>query len=829
MVRLWWPAGARPGIRPESAFAVGVLPVNTPSLWAAVGVGLIVGGLVFWATWQQHALRRERKRSLDAARRADAMLNSVPGAYIAWEAGGRFICSPKVMAWLGLKEPISALSGLGGPDGSPDSVGLSTEDLDRLDLAVERFHADRSPFSEIVATTDGSRFFEVRSAEGTPAPSDAITHIAWLREVTEEVAQRDKLAAVTQGRDDLMAVLDAAPFPVWMRNGDLSLYWANRAYIKAVESDSLSDVVIEDRELVPQGHLDSPYQMAAEAQAEHQPFYSNHSLVIGGERRMMEIANVPIERGKGDRPEVAGFAIDRTELVDLRQELTRHRAAHNETLDELTTAVAIFNPDHTLAFFNRAYARLWQLPEEWLSTSPSHEELIEVLREKRRLPEQADFRAWKQSQLALYNKLLEPVEELWYLPDGSMLRVVAQPHPLGGLLFVYEDVTDRIALETSYNTLIQVQRASLDRLFEGVAVFGSDGTMRLRNAAFMKMWGLEEAGLAGQPHIREVLNLCEACLPEDDREEILALALGGDGERRPAQKRLACRDSRVVDYTFVPLPDGATLHTFLDVTASVEVEQALRERAEALETADRLKSEFVANVSYQLRTPLSNIIGFTEMLENEYYGPLNADQHGYTSGVLASSHHLAALIDNILDLAMIEAGRLELSPVRFNLTPFMESVGALAREQARPKQIAVTIACPSDIGDVVADERRLKQVLFNLVSNAVQFTPPNGQVSISAARTGEAGNMIEFCVADTGPGIPQEESAVVFEAFRKGSTTGRGSGPGLGLSLVRSFVNLHGGSVSLDGESGPGTAVTCRIPANGPATAAGSTAEIRTA
>ena len=808
---------------------MGALPVNTPSLWAALGIGLIVAVVVFWASWQQHALRRERKRSMDAARRADAMLNSVPGAYIAWEAGERFICSPKVKAWLDLKGPITTLANLGGPDGSPETVGLASDALDRLKAAVERFRADRTPFREIVASADGKRFFEVASAEGTPASTDAITHIAWLREVTGDVAQQGKLAEVSRERDDLKAILDAAPFPVWLRTGELSLHWANRAYIKAVEAGSLSDVVLEDRELMPQGHLDSPYQMAAEAQAEHKTFLSHHSLVIGGQRRMMEISNVPIERGAGDKPEVAGFAIDQTELGELRNELSRHRAAHNETLDELSTAVAIFNPDRTLAFFNRAYARLWQLPEEWLSASPSHEEIIEVLREKRRLPEQADFRAWKQSQLALYNKLLEPFEELWYLPDGSMLRVVAQPHPLGGLLFLFEDVTDRIALETSYNTLIQVQRASLDRLFEGVAVFGSDGTMRLRNAAFMTMWGIEDSGLDGQPHIREVLGLCRDCLPDDEREAILALALGGDGERRPVQKRLTCGDGRVIDYTFVPLPDGATLHTFLDVTASVEVEQALRERAEALETADRLKSEFVANVSYQLRTPLSNIIGFTEMLENEYYGPLNADQHGYTSGILASSHHLAALIDNILDLAMIEAGRLELSPTRFDLTPFMESVASLAREQARPKQIAVTVACPPDIGDIVADERRLKQVLFNLVSNAVQFTPPNGQVGISTTRAGEAGNVIEFCVADTGPGIPTEESAVVFEAFRKGSTSGHGSGPGLGLSLVRSFVNLHGGSVSLDDESGPGTSVICRIPANGPASLAPSAAEIRTA
>ncbi len=812
MVRLRWPTDTESGIRPVPAYAVAFFGFDSPNLWAAIGLSVIVAGVVFWGTWQQHALKRERKRALDNARRADAMLRSVPGAYIAWEAGGRFVCGNKLRDWLALDRPVKALDDLTGSES-----GIAPDDFVRLTAAIDRYRHDYMPFCETVTSANGARVFEVASADGQPAKGDAITHIAWLRDITDDAKSRARLSEAARERDDLQAVLDAAPFPVWLRDEHLSLHWANRAYIRAVEADSLSDVVMEERELSPRGHLDSPYEMAAEAQSERATLHHNRSLVIGGERRLMDIANVPIETPNGQAPKVAGFALDETELADLRQELSRHSTAHNETLDELTTAVAIFTPEHKLAFFNRAYARLWQLPDDWLATQPTHEEIIELLREKRRLPEQTDFRAWKQSQLDLYNRLLEPFEELWYLPDGSMLRVVAQPHPLGGLLFLYEDVTDRMALETSYNTLIAVQRASLDRLFEGVVVFGSDGNMQLRNAAFQKIWRFDENVLIGHPHIRAVLDACSACIPEDDRAEILTHVLGSDGERRPTQKRMTCPDGRVIDYTFVPLPDGATLHTFLDVTDSVEIERALRERAEALETADRLKTEFVANVSYQLRTPLSNIIGFTEMLENEYYGPLNQEQHDYTAGILASSHHLTALIDNILDLAMIEAGRLELSRHHFDLIPFMDSIGSIAREQARPKQISISLAYPPDIGDIVADERRLKQVLFNLVSNAVQYTPPKGEVQISAARIGEDGETIQFRVTDTGPGIPDEESSVVFEAFRKGSASGHGTGPGLGLALVKSFVSLHGGTVTLESEAGHGTSITCLVPASGQA------------
>jgi signal transduction histidine kinase len=814
MVKFKWPVKVTSSFRPGSAYTMGFFGLESPNLWAALGVGAIVAAVVFWGSWQQHALKRERRRTADTARRAEAMLRSMPGGYLAWEKGGRFICSDKVLSALGVTRGVATFSDL-----NPDGGILSADDFARLEEAVTAFLADATPFRERIATADGAHVFEITSAERKGVADDAISHIAWLRDVSEDARDRARLAKVSAERDDLKSLLDAAPFPIWLRNKSLSLHWANRAYIAAVEADGLTTVLDENRELSPPGHLDSPYEIAAEAQTEDKIFSREQSMVIGGERRLMDITSVPIARDPGDAAAIASFAIDHTEMSDLRNELSRHRTAHNETLDELSTAVAIFNPDHRLAFFNRAYARLWQLPDDWLASEPSHEEIIEVLREKRRLPEQSDFRAWKQAQLNLYSRLIEPSEELWYLPDGSMLRVVAQPHPLGGLLFLFEDVTDRIALETSYNTLIQVQRVSLDRLFEGVAVFGSDGTTRLHNAAFARIWGLDSAMLGAHPHIRDVLDKCSERIPEPDREAILGHALGGDDERRPAQARLTCPDGRAIDYTFVPLPDGATLHTFLDVTDSVEVERALRERADALETADRLKTEFVANVSYQLRTPLSNIIGFTEMLENEYYGQLNREQHDYTSGILASSHHLAALIDNILDLAMIEAGRLELALERFDLVPFMDSVAAIAREQARPKQISVVLTYPSDIGEIVADERRLKQVLFNLVSNAVQYTPAGGEVSIAASRRNTDPDSIEFCVTDTGPGIPNEESSVVFEAFRKGSAGGNGTGPGLGLSLVRNFVQLHGGAVTLESGDGQGTRVTCVVPATGEAAA----------
>jgi signal transduction histidine kinase len=256
----------------------------------------------------------------------------------------------------------------------------------------------------------------------------------------------------------------------------------------------------------------------------------------------------------------------------------------------------------------------------------------------------------------------------------------------------------------------------------------------------------------------------------------------------------------------VPLPDGNVLLTYLDVTDTARVERALRERNEALETAGRLKSEFIANVSYELRTPLNAVIGFAEILTNQYFGDLNPRQLEYSRGILASSHQLLKLINDILDLATIEAGYMTLETARVEVFEMLQAVLTLTRERARSRDLDLQLHCPRNIGAIDVDERRVKQALFNLVSNAIKFTPPGGAISIEAER-GE-GELL-LIVADTGVGIPRTDQARVFEKFERGA---RQSGAGLGLSLVKSLIELHGGAVTIDSTPGRGTKIICRLP-----------------
>jgi len=399
-----------------------------------------------------------------------------------------------------------------------------------------------------------------------------------------------------------------------------------------------------------------------------------------------------------------------------------------------------------------------------------------------------------------------------HLPDGTTLRSVAIPHPFGGLLLLWEDVTNVLTLERNFNTLNAVQRETLDHLFEGVVVIGANGRLRLSNPAFGNMWEIPAYELTNESHISEIVERMADLLGRgEDWAGEKARLIGELTDREPHDGRIERADGTVLDFASMPLPDGAVLLSYLDVTASINMERALRERNEALEMADQLKSEFIANVSYELRTPLNTIIGFTEILTGQYFGDLNARQAEYGHGILDSSNRLLLLINDILDLATIEAGHMSLDLESIDLNDLLHSVIGLVIERARQKHLRLDCDCAPDIGMMVADERRLKQALFNLLSNAVKFTPEGGEVVMSARRRDD---MVLLTTSDSGIGISAEDRARVFDKFERGSNAeARRAGAGLGLPLVKSFIEMHGGRVELESEPDKGTRVTCILPA----------------
>lgn len=715
--------------------------------------------------------------------------------------------SPKALgSVLGISGPVEPQSQKGtqksGSKGSSGSVsifdlflsGLHRQHKSKLVAAVQDLKTDGTTFTLEVETPGGKAFL----AQGRPAGGKAVV---WLRDVSEEGHQVSALSreleAAVEERSLISGLLDAIPFPIWRRDGALGIDWANRAYVRAVEEANLETVIEKGAELDHSGK-----QLAGEAVSSLDYVSERRYVVVNGQRRALDFVELPQESG------TVGMALDASELDHAENDRQRHIDAHAETLNTLATAVAIFDGEKRLIFYNRAYLALWQMDEDFLDSQPLEGEVLERLREMRRLPEKANFPEWKKQKLELYTNLISQKDETWHLPDGRTLRVVLQPHPFGGLISLYEDVTDHVTLESNFKQLVNAQTETLDHLNDGVAVFGTDGRLQLHNAAFERIWNLSKDRLVGDPHFDSIAEFCgEQVSDRDEWSQLRRRITSGDAERKAVTGQMDKLDGATISYGVVPLPDGAVMTSFLDVTDSIKIERALRERNEALETADKLKSEFVNHVSYQLRTPLNSIIGFSGMLHEKMLGDLNEKQVEYVGDILDASDQLLGLINDIIDLATIEAGGMALEVEEVDLVEVLEASVSLMQKKALDGDLTLRLEKPEDVGAIFVDDKRLKQILFNLLTNAIHFTEKGGTVTLGASRHGSD---VAIWVSDTGSGIEPKHQAAVFDRFENTGGKGR-RGAGLGLSLVKSFVELHGGWVSLESEPGKGTKVTCHI------------------
>ncbi|MEQ8177776.1 MAG: PAS-domain containing protein [Amphiplicatus sp.] len=812
----------------------GALASLDPLLVGAIGsVGLALAAIA-WAmrisaasrnqsvTWSNKLAEMEAQLE-----KADAVLSAHPGLVLVWEDDydaveqgwglPKILGGPAALASLmsftrdndnPLASPIDRLLDTLGDlpvedDGPP-------EDTKKLKDKVRELRAHGIAFSGSIVTSEGRAI----EADGRVAGGQVAL---WLTDPAARMAEDSGIVGKVRERTtDLhgaFSLLDRAPLPAWRRGADFSLVWVNRAYVEAVEAPSAASVLKDQIELEP-----GVRKIAEKAASERRPAEGRVIVNIRGERRVLRISETPMHAA-GDAA-LGGFAIDITELDKTRTDLRQHIEANRKTLDQIPTAVAMFGAAQNILYYNQAFLKLWGLDEADLLSQATDGEILDRLSHAGKLPAWPDYAEWKAGQLALYTSELpgagagregEAPDAIWHLPDGRTLRVSRARHPLGGVLAVFDDITERLDLETRYNTQINVQRATLNNLAEGVAVFAGDGALRLHNSAFQKLWRLDADMLANRPHVDRVLG----ALKDQTRSGADAIAdikrrvtsFSPEDRTSVSDLSISLVDGRTLAFGAEPLPDGATLVHFHDITDSREREKELKERNAFLEDIDRQKSKFVDHVSYQLRTPLATIVGFAEMMDGQMFGVLNDRQKDYIASILSASHHLKDLITDIIDLAVIDAGKMTIDPAEIDVRDLLENAATYAALKAEDTQVALKVDCPKDIGTITADGKRLKQVLFNLLSNAFAYTGAGGGVTLGADR---APGLVRIWVGDTGRGVSPEDQAKAFDPFE---SRGPSAGAGIGLSLVQRFIALHGGWVRMESEPGHGTRVTCYLPA----------------
>jgi signal transduction histidine kinase len=645
-------------------------------------------------------------------------------------------------------------------------------------------------------TTSTGRAIE---AMGRAIGGQAIVRIRELsglrRELAEMTLRHKELSEETETLRGFAAV---APWPIWAKRAGGALVFANAAYARATEANNPADAIDRNLELLDSDDRNN----LARALNDNQPFTARVPIVISGERRIYDVHAQNVLGGS------AGMAIDASEAAALSAALVRMAEAHRRTLDQLSSGVAVFDAQRRLAFYNDSYRRLWDLDRTFLDSNPDDSSVLDRLRAGRKLPEQPNFREWKAKLHEAY-RAVEPAKDVWYLPDGRALSIVTTPNPEGGVTYLFDNVTESLELARRFDGLIRVQRETLDNLAEAVAVFGSNGRAQLFNPAFAKMWKLSDEAMQEHPHIEMVESWCRPLFDDATTWQTLRGAITGIENRVAVPLKLERKDGSVLDCMTMPLPDGATMLTFQDISDAENVERALRERNEALEAADQMKVDFVHHVSYELRSPLTTIIGFAHLLSDPITGPLMPKQAEYLEYITTSTGALLAIINNILDLATIDAGAMTLNLGPIDIRKTIEDAAEGIQDRLARDRITLQVNADSTIGNFTGDERRVVQVLYNLLANAVGFSPQDSVITLTAERNE---HNVRFMVTDRGPGIPPEVKDKVFDWFESHANGSRHRGAGLGLSLVRSFVELHGGKVRVDSVVGKGTTVSCDFP-----------------
>jgi signal transduction histidine kinase len=737
----------------------------------------------------ENASLRTRIADLNAAlQRSDALLNLRDQRVVVWSSDQN---KPEMVGTLPLE------SGAPVERGPFLAFGrwLTPRSAAALDHAIASLREKGLAFDLIVETLSGAPV----EVQGRKTASHVLARFVSMSE-NQRVQARLRLENQNLSADyqNIIGLLDALKMPFWIRAADGQLRWVNRAYVESVEADGPESVLRDGKEFLG--------TIAREAIASHHRerpvFDQSMSTVIAGDRRVFAVTDVAGASGS------AGIAADMSGIETIREEYERTVRSHADTLDQLTTAVAIFDPHEKLRFFNQAFAKLWDLDQQFLDSAPDNALLLDRLRSEGKIAEQPEWRRWKEGILAAYRSV-DSQEHWWHLPDGRTIRVIANPQPKGGVTWVFENLTEKINLESRYQTAVRVQGETLDNLAEGVAVFGPDGRIRLANPAFAALWGLPADLVTQKMHIAAIRDKCDAMATDSPWSGFLASVTGFDEDRRDQNGQTELVDGPVLRYAVIHLPNGQVMMTFVDVTDSVKVERALVEKNEALRRADQLKNDFVQHVSYELRSPLTNIIGFTELMSLPTTGPLTPRQQEYVEHIGSSSSVLLTIVNDILDLATVDAGIMELEVEEVRVSRTIAAAAELVADRLEEHRITLKLDTASAPQFFHGDETRVRQILYNLLSNAANYAPESSTVVLACRSLAEG---VEFSVHDDGPGMPQEVLDTVFRRFEPRVNGGRRRGAGLGLSIVKSFVELHGGTVQIETGPDSGTTVRCLFP-----------------
>ncbi len=776
-----------------------------PLALVGILIGLwLVGAIV--AIWIGLSMRSQANKTLRQTARLGRLLETAPAFPVVVKGDGRIEAPERFARLLGLAEPAASLSDLSGRDDS----GLAIEDLTELESKVRETQRTGKGFTLPLAIEGSNRRMTVvgNVADSLIYPNGAA--LLWFFDSTENLRELERRAQESDEARSafsaLAGLIEAAPIPMWHRRPDMRLHFVNHAYVEAVGATDGLQVVEEGIELLEPENGRSASDYAAEAVAADTQNERIVSATLNGERRQLRVFDIPLG-GSG----VAGLAIDVQDLIDTKSEVRELSEAQRDLLNLMSSGVAQFDSKHVLSFANLPFQSLFAFRDQWLSEKPEFARVLDRMRENGKLPEVRDFPAWRKEREEWF-RASDPTEENWLLPDGTHLRVLAQPIPDGGLLMIFEDRTEQAQLASARDILLRVRTATFDNLFEAIAVFSADGRLSIWNRLFAETWKLTDDQLIKHPRLDELLPMLAEHLKKPAQISILGELIRMTSSNRAQRKSKAIfADGRMFQIATIPLPDGNTLFTMLDMSDTLKIEQALRDRNSALQDADAIKGKFLANMSYEFRTPLTSISGFADLLKAGIAGEIGPQAMEYVDAILQSAERLSEQINTVLDYSQIEAGALPLALENVDVPALVAQIANGKAQMAEDAGVKMQVESGDALGAMSLDPKRISQAVGQVLDNAIRYHRSGGEVLLLARWQGD---VLELVVSDDGPGIKESDIRRLSpDSVHARADDGAGAMThGLGLPLARQIVESHGGTFHLHSEVGQGTTVFIALP-----------------
>lgn len=665
-----------------------------------------------------------------------------------------------------------------------------------LNTAVEKIEQGRDEYSAFsTVSEDGECLLNLKFYE------EKETYVFTL---TRETIRKDNAPRSSNYKMDvseLDKILDSLPIYVWQKNRNLQITYCNDSYAKALEASK--DYVISNNMRLISASRRGVY--VDQSLYSTKPKKSTEHVVINGSRRLLSIEETPFTKdGKS-----IGCAIDITDKEALEINFRNYQKHTEEVLNNISVPVAIFDANTILVFANQAIIRMFSVAEEDVYRNYKFSDIMNYLLSRDSIIASEDILKYKAKATELFREVIEPHCTTLHLTNGDIVSVTVTPNHGGGLVFMFEDITDRVDLERKVNSVSSIYNKTLDAFSEGVIILGSDSKIKIANKATLDLWKKEKM----EAYIGEFFQNSSRLLTAESKAQLLDPSLLAMlSERVEFSKELQFLSGETIRCEYNLLPEGLGIVRFVNISDKVNLTKTIEEKKVITTQIDRLQSNLISNISHETHASIQTISGFADILCHKYFGELTKKQMEYCYGIANAVKNLNDTVDAVIELSKMEAGQLKLTYAETKLLKIIQASIALANDVAKKHNISINTNFEDPEFAVYLNEKSITKALFYLINRSMQELSAGNKIDILVTINNEQGDF-ELAIKDDGALLSTDELDKIQQGLADNSQYNYLEHPlDFCLALAHNIIVLHKGSLDVQSDKASGNVMTCKLP-----------------